>query len=78
MTYQLHNGFIKKLIVLYITYAYVYNAYSDPNENADHQYGRQLQKASMKYVNYFSIMNAGIKSPQFVQSQICPSASKSF
>jgi len=36
-----------------MTYAYVYNAYSDPVENADadHQHDRQLRKASMKYVN---------------------------
>jgi len=46
----LRNGFIKKLIVL-LTYAYAYNAYSDPIENADHQYGRQLLNASMKYVS---------------------------
>jgi len=31
------------------TYAYVQNACSDPIENADHQYDRQLQRTSMKY-----------------------------
>jgi len=31
------------------TYAYVQNACSDPIENADHQYDRQLQITSMKY-----------------------------
>jgi len=43
-----------------MTYAYVYNACSNPIENADHQYSRQLQKASTKHVNYLSIVNAGI------------------
>jgi len=43
-----------------MTYTYVYNAYSDPIENADHQYVRQRQKASMKYVNNLSIVNVGI------------------
>jgi len=43
-----------------MSYAYVYNADSDPIENSDHQYGRQLQKASVKHVNYLSIVNAGI------------------
>jgi len=44
-----------------ITYAYVYNAYSDSIKNSDHQYDRQLHdKASMKHVNYLSIVNAGI------------------
>jgi len=61
-----------------MTYAYVYNAYCDPIENADHQHGRQLQKASMKYVNWLSIVNAGISSALFLQSWICPCASKSF
>jgi len=31
------------------TYAYVQNACSDPIENGDHMYDRQLQGTSMKY-----------------------------
>ena len=30
------------------TYAYVQNAYSDPMENADHQYDRQLRRTSLQ------------------------------
>jgi len=29
-----------------MTYAYTYNGYSDPIENADHRYDRQLRRGS--------------------------------